>query len=142
MTGSSERGTPKQRIEIEGEGGTRFRVSGSARLPASEDDGPIVVEQWQPDSQAWLPLPLKVGWRWVLHARGSAWPPERVDAAAWRDGALTVDYESRWDPHARTPGSAWQLDSHAKWRARYDARRRCWQLQRLRLIGEDEPATR
>jgi len=142
MTGSSDRDAPKQHIEVAGEGGARYRVTAAASLPASPDDGPIVVEQWHGESRAWRPVPLKVGWRWVLHARGSQWPPECVDAVAWRDGALTIDYESPWHPYARSPGSPWQLDSHAKWRARYDARRQRWRLERLRLIGEDEPAKR
>jgi hypothetical protein len=51
-----------------------------------------------------------------------------------------LEYENKLDLWARLPLD--RRDAHARWLATWMPDRGWWQLKQLRLIGEDEPATR
>ncbi|MCU0758070.1 MAG: hypothetical protein MUF07_02570 [Steroidobacteraceae bacterium] len=116
------------------------RGMGRKRIRGQVSDRYLEVSESRDGGLSWCPVPLRVSPLQALRVSASDWPPERALASAVKDGHLVLEYENRLDLWARAPPG--RRHAHARWLATWVPERGWWRLAQLRLIGEDEPATR
>ncbi len=113
------------------------RGMGRKRIRGQVSDRYLEVSESHDEGRSWRPVALRVSPLHAVRKSASDWPPERALASSVQDGQLVLEYENKLDLWARRP-----LNPHARWLATWLPNRSWWQLKQLRLIGEDEPATR
>jgi hypothetical protein len=116
------------------------RDMGRKRIRGQVSDRYLEVSESHDEGSSWHPISLRVSPLHILRISASDWPPERALASCVQDGHLVLEYENKLDLWARLPLD--RRGAHARWLATWMPDRGWWQLKQLRLIGEDEPATR
>ncbi|WP_291197564.1 hypothetical protein [Hyphomonas sp.] len=116
------------------------RSMGRKRIRGQVSDRYLEVRESHDEGCSWYPVTLRVSSLHTLRKSASDWPPERALASSVLDGQLVLEYENKLDLWARQ--SLNRRCAHARWIATWLPSRVRWQLKQLRLIGEDELATR